>query len=80
VTKTFDPELIDMLDEALDHIEWLTVHAKTSESGNALGVVMNAKEFLKRPDVYSMRVLRAQAKMTESLLEHRRPLRKSTQT
>jgi hypothetical protein len=78
VTKTFDPELLDMLGEALDHIEWLTQRIKVSESGDAIGIVANAKDFLKRPDVYNVRVLKARVKMTEDLLEHRKPLRKSS--
>jgi hypothetical protein len=72
VAQSFDKDILNALHEALQHIEWLTQHAKTSESGNALGVVTNAKAFLARPDIHNMRVLRAQAELTQRLAEERR--------
>ena len=51
------------LNAACKHIEWLIRHVKTSESGNAMGVVINAKEFLERDDIKQMRVIHAQIEM-----------------
>jgi hypothetical protein len=72
MTESFNSDLMDALNEACQHIEWLTQHAKTSESGNALGVVINAKEFLARPDIHSMRVARAQIGMSQKIAAARR--------
>jgi hypothetical protein len=63
--------MLATLNEALDHIDWLTRHAKTTESGNALGVVTNAKAFLERPDIHQMRVLHAQFQLTRKLAAER---------
>ena len=70
--ESFDGDLLAALHEALDHIDWLTRHAKTTESGNALGVVVNAKEFLSRPDIHHMRVLHARVAATRKLAAEQR--------
>jgi len=51
------------LNMACKHIEWLIRYVKTSESGNAMGVVINAKEFLERDDIKQMRIINAQIEM-----------------
>ena len=51
------------LNMACKHIEWLIRYVKTSESGNAMGVVINAKEFLERDDIKNMRIINAQIEM-----------------
>ena len=56
-------QTIKDLNEACKHIEWLIRYVKTSESGNAAGVVLNAKEFLEREDIKQMRVIHAQIEM-----------------
>ena len=71
MTESFNAELHDLLVEACKHIEWLTQHVKTSESGNALGVVTNAKQFLARPEVHAIRVAHAQIGLAQSLAANR---------
>lgn len=67
MTESFDAKLHDALIEACRHIEWLATHAKTSESGNAAGVVVNAKQFLDREDVKAIRVAHARIEAAQKI-------------
>lgn len=63
-------DTIKDLNTACKHIEWLIRYVKTSESGNAAGVVLNAKQFLERDDIKQMRVIHAQIEMRLAMQRH----------
>lgn len=65
MTQSFDAALHDLLVEACKHIEWVSRHVKTGESGDAAGVVLNARQFLDQPRVKAIRVAHAQLKAAQ---------------
>ena len=67
--KTLNLQTLDDLHEACQHIEWLIRYVRTSESSNALGVVLNAKQFLDLERIKSMRVIRAQIEMRLAMMK-----------
>lgn len=60
---SLNTQMLRDLTTACQHIEWLIRYVKTSESGNAAGVVLNANQFLERDDIKQMRVINAQVEM-----------------
>ena len=74
MAESFDAALLNRLNEACKHIEWLTRYVKVSESGDSAGVVLNAREFLLQPDILAMRGARERIEAAQQLVRDKMKL------
>lgn len=67
MSDSIDTQTLADLNAACKHIEWLIRYVKTTESGNAAGVVLNAREFLEIDRIKQMRVIHAQIEARKAM-------------